>query len=353
MAASTLAEVAALAGVSPATASRVLNGSARKPAEGIAERVRSAAASLGYVANAQAQSLARSSTGLVGLIVHDIADPYFSAIARGVQGAAHQERRMVLLATTDGTPAAEREAVMAFAGRRAEAVILAGSRSTRPEDAEANAALAVELERYCRNGGRVGTLGQPVAGTTGTEGFGTVAIPNEALARELALTLARNHAGPFAIVGGPAGLSTSDERIRGFQQGLAEAGAPAAEVVHTGFDRDGGFAAGERIAARIAAGARDGTPRPCIFACNDVMAIGVAAALRENGLEVPRDAALAGFDDIEWLRDFQPALTTVGLPLEELGRLATLAAITGDAHPGTIEGTVVLRRSTGGAAGRD
>ncbi|MFF5794384.1 LacI family DNA-binding transcriptional regulator [Paeniglutamicibacter sp. NPDC012692] len=343
MAASTLAEVAKLAGVSQATASRVLNGSARKPAAGIAERVRDAAASLGYVANAQAQALAKSSTGLIGLIVHDIADPYFSAIARGVQAAARQEHRMVLLATTDGTPASEKDAVMAFAGRRAESIILAGSRSTRPEDADANAELAIELDRYCRNGGRVGTLGQPVAGTVETEGFRTVAIPNEALSRELALALALDHAGPFAIVSGPEGLATSDERIRGFQRGLADAGRPAADVVHTDFNRNGGFDAGHRIAGRLVA---EGAPRPCIFACNDVMAIGVAAAFREHGLEVPRDAALAGFDDIEWLRDFQPALSTVGLPLEELGRLATLAAITGEAGPSAVEGAVVLRHST-------
>lgn len=343
MAASTLAEVAAVAGVSQATASRVLNGSARKPAEGIAERVRAAAASLGYVANAQAQSLAKSSTGLIGLIVHDIADPYFSAIAQGVQAAARQQHRMVLLATTDGTPASEKEAVMAFAGRRAESIILAGSRSTSPGDAAANAELAIELDRYCRNGGRVGTLGQPVTGITETGGVHTVAIPNGALAREFAMALARDHKGPFVIVGGPEGLATSDERISGFQQGLAAAGRPSAEVVRTGFNRNGGFDAGSGIAGKLKDQA---APRPCIFACNDVMAIGVAAALRDHGLEVPRDAALAGFDDIEWLRDFRPALSTVGLPLEELGRLATLGSISGDAGSSSVEGTVVLRHST-------
>ena len=75
-----LTEVARQAGVSLATASRVLNGSSRTPAAAIADRVRSAAEELGYVANAQAQALARSTTGLMGLVVHDIADPYFSAI---------------------------------------------------------------------------------------------------------------------------------------------------------------------------------------------------------------------------------------------------------------------------------
>lgn len=343
MAASTLAEVAKLAGVSQATASRVLNGSARKPGEGIAERVRAAAESLGYVANAQAQALARASTGLIGLIVHDIADPYFSAIAQGVQAAARQEHRMVLLATTDGTPAAEKEAVAAFAGRRAESIVIAGSRSTRAEDTAANAELAAELDRYCRNGGRVGVIGQPVIGAAELDRYYTVTVPNQELARQLALELAGSHDGPFLIVGGPEGLATSDERIKGFQQGLSDAGRPAAELLRAPFNRNGGFDAGVGISRKPATA---GQPRPCIFASNDVMAIGVAAALREHGLKVPRDAALAGFDDIEWLRDFRPALSTVSLPLEELGRLVTLGAISDDAGPATIAGSIVLRRST-------
>lgn len=347
MAASTLAEVAKLAGVSLATASRVLNGSARKPGEGIAEVVRAAAESLGYVANAQAQALARASTGLIGLIVHDIADPYFSAIAQGVQAAARQEHRMVLLATTDGTPAAEKEAVVAFAARRAESIIIAGSRSMRAEDAGANAELAAELDRYCRNGGRVGVLGRPVPGAAEPDSYYTVIVPNEQLARDLARDLARSHEGAFVIVGGPDGLATSDERIRGFQQGLSDAGRPAAEVMHFPFNRSGGFGAGVVIARKIKEAA--GQPRLCIFASNDVMAIGVAAALREHGLKIPRDAALAGFDDIEWLRDFRPALSTVSLPLEELGRLVTLGAISDDAGPAAIAGSVALRRSTAGA----
>ena len=93
-----------------------------------------AADSLGYVPNAQAQGLARSSSGLIGLIVHDIADPYFASIARGVQKTARDQHKMVLLATTDGTPDDERAAVAAFAARRADSIVIAGSRSTRAQD---------------------------------------------------------------------------------------------------------------------------------------------------------------------------------------------------------------------------
>jgi LacI family transcriptional regulator len=357
VAASTLTEVARLAGVSPATASRVLNGSARTPGPDIAERVRKAADSLGYIPNAQAQGLAKSSSGLIGLIVHDIADPYFSAIARGVQAAARHQNKMVLLASTAGSPADERAAVAAFAARRADSIVIAGSRSARTTDQKGNAELAAELDRYCRNGGRVGVVGHAVVGAESDEGYHVVEVPNEELAAELARELAAVHTGDFVVIAGPEGLLTSDDRVRGFQRGLADAGLPAAEVLHTGFDRAGGYEAGLELAERIgphggrgAAAPGSAGPRLCIFAVNDVMAIGATAALRSKGLRIPRDAAIAGFDDIETLRDFRPALSTVRLPLEEIGRLAVPGAVSGQAEAVAVSGEVTLRRSTGQAS---
>jgi len=347
VAASTLTEVARLAGVSPATASRVLNGSARKPGRDIADRVRQAAESLGYIPNAQAQGLAKSSSGLIGLIVHDIADPYFAAIARGVQEAAREQHKMVLLATTAGAPESEKEAVAAFAARRADSIVIAGSRTSRIEDREGNTELAAELDRYCRNGGHVGVVGHGIVGATAPDGYHVVSVPNEELAAQLASELAASRE-DFVIIAGPAGLLTSDDRIRGFQRGLATAGLPAAEVIRTDFNRSGGFEAGVALAARIRA-SQPGGKRLCIFAVNDVMAIGAAAALRSQGLRIPRDAAVAGFDDIETLRDFQPALSTVHLPLEEIGRHAARSAAAtsdGDTAPSPIYGQVMLRRST-------
>ena len=132
MAMVTLSEVARHAGVSLATASRVLNGSARTPAADIADRVRAAATTLGYVPNAQAQALARSSTSLIGLVVHDIADEYFASIAKGVQRVAADRDRQLLLAVAGSIHSAAPEvdrAVTAFAAHRTDAIILAGSRT--------------------------------------------------------------------------------------------------------------------------------------------------------------------------------------------------------------------------------
>ena len=364
MAAVTLSEVARAAGVSPATASRVLNGSARTPGADIAERVRTAAATLGYIANAQAQALARSSSGLLGLIVHDIADPYFSSIARGVQSAARELGKTLLLICTEGTPAEERLAVEAFTSRRTDAIVLAGSRSTRPADAEENAALLRESERYLANGGRLVLVGhglidetaserrhgsdinESAPPTDGSPRSVVVTIPNESLARDLAHALADQGHSRHVVVAGPEGLLTSDLRLAGFQGGLEDRGLPRAEVTRAAFNRAGGFDAGHGLARAVSTAAAEGAPL-CIFAVNDRMAIGVVAALRQRGLTAGADYAVAGFDDINTLEDFIPGLTTVRLPLEDIGRNAAEAALTG-LDPAPTEGSIVLRESTKG-----
>ncbi|MBT1002246.1 LacI family transcriptional regulator [Paenarthrobacter sp. DKR-5] len=351
MPASTLQQVAALAGVSPATASRVLNGSSRRPGPEVSERVRQAALELGYVPNAQAQALARSSTGLLGLVVHDISDPYFSSIARGVQDASRERNKVTLLASTGGTPLEEQAAVATFAARRADAIIIAGTRTKAPGQEEDNRLLAKEIERYCANGGRVVSIGQPVVGAEPRKNLGSVRVPNAELAGLLARRLVEAGHRNFLVLAGPEGLTTSDERLAGFQEGLAAAGAGPAQVHRTAFNRDGGYAAALRLAEAGDAG-KDGPTRgdarPCVFAVNDVMAIGAIAGFRQAGLYVPEDLAVAGFDDIETLRDFLPALSTVRLPLADIGRRAVEAALNGadDDGAGPVHGEVVLRRST-------
>ncbi|MDQ4502314.1 LacI family DNA-binding transcriptional regulator [Sinomonas sp. ASV322] len=364
MAAVTLSEVARAAGVSPATASRVLNGSTRIPGAEVAERVRAAATSLGYIPNAQAQALARSSTGLLGLIVHDIADPYFSSIARGVQSGARELGKTLLLICTEGTPAEERLAVEVFTSRRADAIVLAGSRSLKDDDAADNAALLREAERYLANGGRLLLVGHPLVSESHRPDAGRMpgtsdsprataptfanplllAIPNETLSRELARTLADRGFSRFAIAAGPDGLLTSDLRVAGFQRGLDDSGFPESAVYRSSFNRDGGFEVGLALEGAVRDAAAEGG-RLCLFAVNDRMAMGLVAALRQRGLEAPADFAIAGFDDINTLEDFVPGLTTVRLPLEEIGRSAALAALTGETPPPAY-GEVVLREST-------
>ncbi|OAK53593.1 LacI family DNA-binding transcriptional regulator [Rhodococcoides kyotonense] len=339
MAAVRLQDVAAAAGVSQATASRVLNGSSRVPGEGVADRVRAAAADLGYVPNAQAQALARSSTGVIGLVVHDVADPYFSSIVRGVQNEARAAGKLVLLASTERDFDIERQSVSTFISHRADAIILAGSRQSGDLDRD----LEKEFAAYRKNDGKVVVIGQPLP-------FGAAVEPeNFAASAQLAEALVGEGHRRFAVIGGPGNIRTSVDRRNGFVDALARHGLTPEIEVAGDFSRDGGYSAARRLAAALELQPSHGTP-PCVFAVTDVMAIGAIAAWRGLGLQVPTDVCVAGFDDIPTLRDHFPSLTTVALSLVEIGERAVQLALSDSAASQSLHeyapGTVVLRASS-------
>ncbi|MFD5828624.1 LacI family DNA-binding transcriptional regulator [Lentzea sp. NPDC060358] len=329
----TLAEVAKQAGVSLATASRVLNGSTRQVSEDLSDRVLRTAEELGYVPNASAQALARNSSSLVGLVVHDITDPYFSCIAAGVTRVAEAAGLVVVLGTTGRRPEREVELLSTLRAHRARAVVLAGSRTT---DRASQARLAAEIDAFTEQGGRVACVSQAKLGTD------TVVPGNRAGGRALARSLAELGHKKFAVLGGPPELVVARDRLAGFKAGLADAGIAPPVVVNGAFTRDGGHeAALELLASK--------TRATCVFAVTDVMAMGAMAALRERGVRVPEDMSIAGFDDIPTLRDTVPALSTVRLPLEEMGEIAAGLVLDGggdEARTVRVAGEVVLRAST-------
>jgi LacI family transcriptional regulator len=342
----TLTDVALRAGVSQPTASRVLNGSARRPSPAVVEAVRQAAEELGYISNAQAQALARSQTGLVGLVVHDIADPYFSTIAAGVQGEASQRDRQVLLATTLRSTEQEVRAVNAFIGHRTDAIVLVGSRLNTDDGLRDQERLTGLLDRYRGLGGRVAVIGQPLPGAH------TIAPDNRAGAAALARVLIAEAPRQFVVLAGPPKLATAVDRTAGFVRELRREGIKPLAVVPGEFTRDGGYEAAQQVIASLRPERQWGA---CVFAVNDVMALGAIAALRDAGLRTPRDVQVAGFDDIPTLRDHEPGLTTVALPLQEMGRRAiemALASDTGEQSVTRVSGRVVIRESTKSAAKR-
>lgn len=333
----TLVDVAALAGVSLATASRALNGSpGRTVRPDLAERVLRAATELGYSADANAQAMARGTTMTVGLVVHDIADPYAAAIASGVMAAAAERGLIVTIASTLSDAAAEIRHVQALRRQRASAVILAGSRFA---DEAATAALAEELAAITAGGGHVAAIGQDRLGVA------TVAIDNVGGASKLATVLHTLGYRTFAVLAGPEQLLTSEDRLAGFRDGLASCGLqlPPENIVGTQFTRDGGYVAMTELLDRD-------LDVQAVFAVNDVMAVGAMAALREQGHRLPQDIALAGFDDITTLRDVRPSLTTVRIPLVDIGRRALELALDSAASAAPqvvlVSGDVVVRAST-------
>jgi LacI family transcriptional regulator len=333
----TLAEVARLAGVSASTASRVLNGGNRTPREELRERVMAAAERLRYSPNAAAQATARGQTNVVGLIVHDISDPYFSSIASGVMRAADEFGAVTTIADTRHDPEREARLIAALHQQRARAIIIAGSRSSRPGTEQA---AGRAIGTFTAAGGRIALISQK------QHDCDTVVIENRAGARALADALVKLGYRRFAALAGPAELRTSADRLHGFRDGLSRHGItlPEGSVVTSDFTRDGGHDGARRLLD-------SGQLPECVFAVNDVMAVGAMAAFRENGLSLPGDLAVAGFDDIQMLRDIVPALTTVRIPLEDLGRQALQMALE---EPGgrpasrtrRVACQVILREST-------
>lgn len=346
MAGPTLEDVARVAGVSVATASRVLSPGNREPQPDLRQRVMDAADQLNYTPNAQARAIARGHTDLVGLIVADISDPYFSTIAAGAMHIADEHDVLTTLADTRRSPRREIDYVSALRRQRARAVILVGS---RVRDPALNAELDRELTAYRATGGRVAVVSQPRLDAD------TIAIENRAGAKALAAALCALGYRRFAVFAGPRDLLAATDRLAGFKAGLAPAGVelPADQVIHGDFTRDGAhgaaatfFASADHRAARERLMSRPGAG--CIFAVNDVMAVGVMAAVRAAGLRMPADVGVAGFDDITTLRDVVPALTTVRVPLYEIGAEAMRRVLDDTTTPGVsqVRCEVVLREST-------
>jgi LacI family transcriptional regulator len=344
----TLQDVADRAGVSLTTASRVVNEGSRPVGPRLAQRVNQAVAELGYTANLQARAVATGLSTMIGVVVHDIADPYFSSIAAGLIEVADARRLLVCISSTSATETAEREYVALMRAQRARAVILIGSRS---DDAAARDALRAEIAAFTRSGGRAVAVGQNLLGVD------TILPENAAGAEALARAMVALGHRRCTVLAGPRGLLTAQDRLDGFRAGLAAWDVALDRVVYGPFTRDGGY---EAMSAVLAAAG----PLPdCVFAVNDVMAMGALARLRAGGLQVPADIALAGFDDIGTLRDVYPPLTTVRLPLKRMGEMAASLVLAEAASPAAsptadpaddqpqprvipVPGEVILREST-------
>lgn len=335
MASVTLQDVARAAGVSIATASRVLNGGGtRRVAEEYRERVMAAARELHYSPNVSAQAVVRGSTNLVTLVVPDISDPYFSTIAAGVARRASAAGMVVMMAVSERDPAKEAALVRSLRGQRPAVMILTGSRYA---DAQEHQELVEELTVYADSGGRVVFLGQDALP------FPAVVLDNRAGAHDLATALVDQGYRRIGILGGQPHLLTAVDRVEGFIAGAAAAGVTIDpdHIQYGPFTRQGGYD------AMVALAEHSLDEIDLVFAANDVMAVGALAALRENGVDVPGQLALAGYDDIHTAQDVYPPLTTVHIALDRVGELAVdLALNPATTGPVAVDSSVVLRTST-------
>lgn len=312
----TIGEVAARAQVSVATVSRVLNGN-YPVATATRSRVERAVRELGYVANAHARALAGSATRTVGIVVSDVVDPFFAYIARGVEREATAAGRLCLIAATQGDPRRELALVDLLHEQRADAVVLVGG---APPDAGYTHQMARRAEALAAGGSLLVLCGRPALGP-GVPAA-RVEYANESGAAAITeYLLAAGHR-RIVYLGGPPELSTTRARLAGHRAALAARGVPAApELVATGlFGRRFGY---QRTRSLLAEGA-DFT---AVFAANDIVAAGAVEALTEAGRQVPRDVSVVGYDDVPISVEMRPRLTTVHVPLEEMGREAVRMAL--------------------------
>jgi LacI family transcriptional regulator len=331
-----ITEVARLAGVSVATASRVMSDADYPVSAAARERVLDAARTLDYVPNALARGLLKSQVPVVGVIVHDITDPYFAEVVRGVEDAASPAGFLVITCSSERDPERERSYVRLLRSMRAAAIIFAGSGL---DDPALNEELPRHLAAMREQGAAVVHLSPHALGPP------EIQVDNAGGVASLVAALVELGHRRIAFLAGPRALYVARDRLAGYRAGLAAAGIQVDErlIVQTSFDREGGALAVDTLLAGEA-------PFTAMCAANDQLALGALERLRALGIAVPDAVSVAGFDDISMASMTAPSLSTVRLPLRELGRLGFAFAdrvLAGEeGMPALMPTEVVLRDST-------
>lgn len=302
----TLREIAELASVSVATASRVLNGSAEKHpvSQDVRASVRAAADTLGYTPSATAQALKQQRSKIIGVIASDILDPYFAEMTRGIEIEAAKFGYVTILANANRDPEQERTKFRVLREHQVSGIVFCGSDI---EGSPGTAQLAREVNLAVRAGTRVVALAP--------RGFDStkIVIDNAATAYELTQYMLSLGHRKIAFIGGIPGLSAAEQRIVGYRDAMFEAQAPAQVLGLTGMSQESGKRAAEELTAS--------TQLPDAIVCtNDEVAVGVLAHLWTAGYKIPEDVSVAGIGGTRGGAVF--GLTTMTLPLVELGRLA-------------------------------
>lgn len=295
----TIKEVAERAGVSIATASNVISGS-RRVGKARMARVLAAIKDLDYHPNEVARSLKIRQTKMLGMILPDITNPFFSDLIRGAEDAALERGYLLVTANTDEQVEREKRAVAALRSRRVDGILLAATASKNEDHLKSVAAAGISivcLDRMAPGLAVDAVLADNVRGT-----------------EECVRHLIRIGHKKIAIITGALDLQIGRERLRGYRAALKEAGIPyAADLVMEGdFREEAGYRLGKELLLR-------GERPSAIFACNGVMMLGLLLALDELSVKCPADIALATFDDLPFANSFHPHLTAVAQPATEIG----------------------------------
>lgn len=315
----TLHDVAAAAGVSKSTVSRILDERLPRSDSETARHVREVAAKLGYVRDVSAASLRRGKTMTIGVIVPRLTDTVMAMLYEALAHAAVRKGQFAIVATTDDRPEAVRTAADSLLARGVDGLILATARDGDdfPEQLRAR--------------------GVPFVLALRTDGVSPSAVGDDRLGGYLAtrhlIDLGHRRIG---IIAGPAYASSSRLRTEGYRRAMEEAGLPIdpSWIAPSTFGIEAGSVAAEALLAL--------DPRPtAIFAMNDNTAIGAMSAILRRGLSVPEDVSLVGYNDIALVRLLPTPLTTVRVPFDQIATAAI--DLLGDCLDGTMPAAGLIR----------
>ncbi|MHA6624031.1 LacI family DNA-binding transcriptional regulator [Pseudonocardia sichuanensis] len=329
----TIAEIAASAGVSVPTVSKVLNGRS-DVAEATRKRVQQIMAERGYRRRASGGS---RRVGLVDMVLPSLDSPWVVEVLRGAEAEARRSGTQIAVTSADGEPAGERRWLDRLATRRSDGLVLVVSEAA-PEAVEQLAALHTPV-----------VLLDPVGGSAPE--FATVGATNWAGGLSAVEHLVALGHRRIAVLSGRPQLVCSQERVEGYRAALGRAGIAVDErLVHFGDFRPSGGRAGTRAVLDLP------DPPTAIFAGSDMQAFGVYQEAAERGLRIPEDLSVVGFDDIAFSELMAPQLTTVRQPLARMAaesvRLLLAAGEDGIPDPPPrleLATHLVVRGSTGPA----
>lgn len=325
----TRADVARYAGVSTAVVSYVINNGPKTVAPHTAARVREAIDLLDYQPNINAQALRRGTTEMIGLVLSDPTNPFFTEYAAAIGAEAFRYGHALMIAAARGTVDTEATLIEDLVRRQVDGLIVA-SVSARPD---------LLVKRSNRRNTPIVWIDAPGA----IPGYASVSCDGSqgaALAVEH-LTQIHGHDSVGIVVGG-LDSPNGDPRERGWQQALRSAGLEDGPVARVDWSRDGGYEGGHRLLSLR-------NPPTAIFAGSDLQAVGLLRAAHERGLHVPEDLAVVAFDGTKESEFCWPPLTVVAQPVDEMARTA-VRLVLDESRPESYEqflGELVVRQSCG------
>jgi DNA-binding LacI/PurR family transcriptional regulator len=327
----TVKDVAARAGVSTATVSRVLSGKGGV-SQKLEQRVRQAIKELDYLPNLAARRLRERRAKIIGVLVSDIQIPFFASIVVGIEKILQDAGYLLLLGNTNDNLSDEQKHIGKFLGEDVTGVIFAPANSGDTSNYDRLQKSGVALVSIDRRPGELQV--------------DTVEVENVAASRQAVQHLIQEGHRHIALISGPERISTAADRRAGYEMALQSAGLPVdPDLIQPGeYREEGGYRAMKALME---------SPKPpsAVLIANNTMALGALKYLNERNLDIPADVALVAYDDMPWASSLRPPLTVIAQPVDEIGTMAANLMLERIRNPNssikhiTLEARLIVRAS--------